>query len=703
MCFRRNGLPVKAIAGAGAALGTGSVMGTTAAGQTIACIVLVELLVSTIGRGRVIGGHRYDPEGERDGLYMVLSVLAIRIPVLAIDGGIGLFCVMIPVLEAMMALSLTLMLRLALVNPGSLSSVRLDPRPILSSVRQEDPTTNAVARGSVIFVVLMGLQGVSWHGTYIEDVLSNLVILTNSIAMGPSVGALGGIAVGILRGLKDPGLIEMVGFYGITGLAAGLVPRPHRRYVSPAVFIASNGILLSYQGWLGNGLPLLCAAGVAGAIQACCPAILYTHWREFWIGEVGKIRSSCANRAISDGNELFPEGREADELRMRLAYMTGAFSNVAHYLAESARPVRSSDLDEDVSLRTVKRCIRVICDLCAKSETCWARHDDGFLRLLARIVRLHSPAGTSLPIELSSRCDKPDEFGIVIKLAREMYLIEGTHQRKTLEGRRVLAQQVINLLAEAASLSATSADESEGLARQGIVRTKSRAVSFSFRVGVAGRPGGEGPISGDTYIVKEIDGKLLLMLSDGMGTGTRASRESRAAAHLIEKLVESGLSQTLAVRILNSLLFVCSGDGTFTTVDFVLADLRSGEVNCVKIGAPPSFLIRGNEVRAIRSPSPPAGILDEIDLKTSRFFLRPADKLVMMTDGLVEPLEGSHATDEWVKSALLNELVSGGTGTYANSSPVQKIAERLIEHAVKRRGKRRGDDMTVLVVEFYRK
>jgi stage II sporulation protein E len=202
---------------------------------------------------------------------------------------------------------------------------------------------------------------------------------------------------------------------------------------------------------------------------------------------------------------------------------------------------------------------------------------------------------------------------------------------------------------------------------------------------------------GDTFrsfVLK--DGRHILLLSDGVGTGPRAALESQTTVSILEQLLSSGIDRDFALQMVNSVLLLRHPpEETFSTVDMVAIDLFSCEADFLKIGAAPSYIKRGREVTALRSNSLPAGILEHIEIDATTRALQEGDLLVMITDGIIDSLElpdtGDHAFD-WVASILANMDVLG----------VQSLADYLLEHAIQNAGGKSVDDLTVLVAQIVR-
>lgn len=159
-----------------------------------------------------------------------------------------------------------------------------------------------------------------------------------------------------------------------------------------------------------------------------------------------------------------------------------------------------------------------------------------------------------------------------------------------------------------------------------------------------------------TYFKRE-DGKLFVMVCDGMGSGALARGESTLATELLEQFLRAGVDSLQALGILNSALALRGEDGGgFTTVDLLELNLVTAQGMLYKYGAAPTYYRRGREVRRIMGKSLPAGAdfgeqnaPDQIKLK-----LEPEDCLLMVSDGVSGALE----EDEWL-CQLLQEC-SGG-------------------------------------------
>ena len=74
-------------------------------------------------------------------------------------------------------------------------------------------------------------------------------------------------------------------------------------------------------------------------------------------------------------------------------------------------------------------------------------------------------------------------------------------------------------------------------------------VSYQVLYGAARLTREEEKISGDNYVCRQEDGgRFVMCLSDGMGSGMEACKESETVVELLEQFMESGFSQETAAK-----------------------------------------------------------------------------------------------------------------------------------------------------------
>lgn len=217
------------------------------------------------------------------------------------------------------------------------------------------------------------------------------------------------------------------------------------------------------------------------------------------------------------------------------------------------------------------------------------------------------------------------------------------------------------------------------------------AVKYQVTTGIARDVKDEAGLSGDNYSFIELNnGKYMMALSDGMGTGPAAAVESNSAITLLEKYLEAGFDEATAIKAINSAISLKSPDDNFTTIDLCIIDLYTGEAEIIKIGAASTYIKRSDgSCESIASTTLPAGILDSVDIEAKKIDFSHGDMIIMMTDGVQE--SGGSNDGDWVLSFLEE----------AESRNPQQVAEEIISKAAERNHGKKVDDMTVLVSKIW--
>ena len=217
---------------------------------------------------------------------------------------------------------------------------------------------------------------------------------------------------------------------------------------------------------------------------------------------------------------------------------------------------------------------------------------------------------------------------------------------------------------------------------------------FAIHTATAFAPAEEGRPTGDAAAFLETEkGRALLALSDGMGTGAEAAKESRVAIELLEQFTEAGFDRELSVKMINSALLLRRGEETYATLDICEIDLYNGHAEFVKLGAVASYIWRNGRVISLRSTTLPAGILKQVVPETNEMLLKDGDMLFLVTDGITDALGGEENAAGWLKGKLL---------AFPVANP-EDAAEYILQEAKKERKEDRRDDMTVLAGRFWQK
>ena len=208
---------------------------------------------------------------------------------------------------------------------------------------------------------------------------------------------------------------------------------------------------------------------------------------------------------------------------------------------------------------------------------------------------------------------------------------------------------------------------------------------YNVRIGVSGYAK-ERNISGDSYICADLkEGDYMIALSDGMGKGEAASRESALTITSLYNLMKAGFDVELALKTINSLLLFKSTEEIFSTVDLGLFNKYTGKLKLFKIGAAATFIKRGDKVETIKVSALPMGIVDSIRISHVELQVRKGDEIIIVSDGITEADRNDGQMD-WIRETIAN----------IRSRDPQTMSDLIINKAVERYGIKEKDDMTVI-------
>lgn len=199
-------------------------------------------------------------------------------------------------------------------------------------------------------------------------------------------------------------------------------------------------------------------------------------------------------------------------------------------------------------------------------------------------------------------------------------------------------------------------------------------------------------VSGDNFsFLEKEDGELVLSLSDGMGFGERACKESEMVVDLLERFVEAGFTKDTAIKMLNSAMVIHGENDQYSTVDISSIDLYTGEVSFYKIGASATFIRHKNgSVECLLSTSLPVGVRFEIEIEQAKKQLSDGDFLVMITDGVLEYLQTKRPEETMEK--IISEIKTNHPGL---------MAKKILDQVMVYTGGEVRDDMTVLAAAIW--
>lgn len=201
-------------------------------------------------------------------------------------------------------------------------------------------------------------------------------------------------------------------------------------------------------------------------------------------------------------------------------------------------------------------------------------------------------------------------------------------------------------------------------------------------------------VSGDNNLITKLeDGKYMLAISDGMGSGLQANKSSSTVISMLKKMLTNGFDKEVSIGLINSAININSNEETYATIDLSIVDLNNGNIEFVKNGACPTFIKSQNKVEVVKTVSFPAGVLDKIDLVVYDKDLKAEDIIIMCSDGILESNTEYENKEIWLKNLLEN----------IETNDIEKIANIIMQEAIDNGLGVAKDDMTVIVSKLDQK
>lgn len=203
----------------------------------------------------------------------------------------------------------------------------------------------------------------------------------------------------------------------------------------------------------------------------------------------------------------------------------------------------------------------------------------------------------------------------------------------------------------------------------------------------------EMPVSGDSMVQTKLkDGKYLIAISDGMGSGPEARKSSQVVINMLKRLLDAGFEKDASVDLINSNLLNIS-DEVYATLDIAIIDLYKGNIEFIKNGACPTYIKNNKKIQIIKSLTLPAGVVKEASADVFDKDLENNDIIVMVSDGILDANVEYKNKELWVKY-LLEDI--------ENTNP-QKIADIILNEAIDNSYGKVKDDMSVITFKVIKK
>lgn len=520
-------------------------------------------------------------------------------------------------------------------------------------------------------------------GLSITNILSVMLVLFLGWKHGMLVGATSGITIGIVLGIITSSTPILVASYAISGMIAGILNKLGR--IGVIVGFCIGNALLTYVA-NGNTVPIITI-------------------REILIASLGLL--FIPKNIKLDIEDIMPQvkcfpvtsGVLDGQISQKLSTVSEAIKDMAESYNESAENVLDAknieeenkelfiddlfnnfeDIEENIFYD----------DLIQNTGISYDIYDELLENNELVEEKLVSIFENNMGYKLEETEEAKKNLHDIVRLVNATYRIHKLNilwKIKEANHKKVLATQL-------GGVSKVISDLAKNKEKKEEVETK-KEEKYILKKVVLTKTKNKSNISGDCNLETKLqDGKFMLAISDGMGSGEQANKSSKTVINMLEKLLSNGFDKEVSIGLINSSINLNSNEETYATIDLSIVDLTDGNIEFVKNGACPTFIKSKKKVETIKSVAFPAGMLDKIDLVVYDKDLKENDIIVMCSDGILESNTEYENKELWLKSMLEN----------IETTDIEKIANIIINEAVDNGLGIVKDDMTVIVAKLMKK
>lgn len=695
----------------------------------------------------ILMGYAYImPPGDKKRIYKLsIAAFIISIPinlmfhVRFISGGIVKQDIILAVVE-----SLVIAAASYIFSYGMPVYFENNKRKVLSS-------EETVFIGIMLAIVISGMWDIKYMGFSLKNMMAFFIVLSTGYIEGPAMGAAVGSVLGLVSSMADASMPIMLGIFAFSGLIAGVF-KELGKVVTSIACVATAALMGFYTSGVGaldgvfldsiipafiflfipvksfekmslliNGdkkilelhksyvqrvkdMMEMRLESISTMLYSLCGILEENVDNELsYKGEINgivekltdRVCSNCDSKSVCWKKELYYTYDSFLEL-LRLIEKSGRLE-VASIPQELRRKcIRPNELVKQANyiyeiFRVNNKWRRKL----IKSRMIVSDQIKGVSGLVKSMVEEVSTSmefKNDVEEEVAIALDKKGlDFDDIVAVKNKSDRYEVTIYKRPCAGKQVCGKEYTSVISRVIGKRMMRDGSQCRLSRDSSMCHFRLIEGENFNMNTAVSRMSKEEVSGDNYSFGEMgQGRYMMAISDGMGSGVPARMESNTTISLLEKFIEAGYEKDIAIKAINSVLVFKSSSESFSTIDLALVDLYSGMGEFVKVGAAPTFIKSRGDVVTIRSTSLPAGILDDVNLESEFVQLKNGDMVVMISDGVADA--GGQIKEKWVANFLRD---------FESVNP-SDVAEAIINRAKEMYGGKVMDDMTVLVSKIWK-
>lgn len=602
-------------------------------------------------------------------------------------------------------------------------------------------TSELICLLMTLAAVLLCLSGFALYEISPARIAAVFLILTLAKAGRETTGAVAGTCLGALLGFSD-GFVLLSGGYSLGGLLAGIAGKTGK-FAASVAFILGNSLIFLFSGETEKLLPAIVESGVGALIFLLLPKKATEFFESFFIRPgcdpdsdnlrnlltfklhaasstvydvSGSVKAvSLALAGMNKKNETTVYNEVRDEICKNCSRMTNCweynFENTLDAFNRMTLSRKNGEIPDRDNLPPYfsSRCVCIEA-LTESFNRCYMQREwrQATENKLSEIRAVAADQFTSISVMLENLAEELQRDIIFAPETAEKaaQAVEGLgiHVRDALcvinEGgyavlqiyctpvrKKISASHMAQVISEHTGLDFDPPVVGEG-DKDKIMLLFCEKPPCAVKAAVSQYTGEGQSVTGDAYdFFNDGRGHFIMILSDGMGTGSRAAIDGKMTTGLAGKLIRAGFSFECVVKTVNSALMVKSKDESLSTLDIISVDLFAGEATFYKAGAAASLICRRGKTIRIERSSLPLGILRDVEFERVTGKIGNGDLLVMMSDGATA-----------IPPDLLRRELSENF-----DRPVQEIASSIAALAKSESSPGKADDITVIAAVVHKR
>lgn len=583
-----------------------------------------------------------------------------------------------------------------------------------------------------VCVFLMCMSGFDVEGLSPARIFSCLVLMFISFCKGSAAGSVAGICIGAALCI-DPDFRYLFICYALSGLVSGVFS-PLGQIITALAFGASYSVLSLMEGTGGNVLISLLEAAIASAAFIIIPSNRITALSDF-LKKSGIVPDNPVYRQVSQNlhsaaDNIYEVSDIIDKVSDKLDSIINPevnrlFANLQQSVCvgcENKSRCWNKMFDSTASdilaisgiekrgkgkLPLEKRCSRQQMLIAGIEENAFEYANNMAVKMKIREMRKvltdqFSSMGdflreTADKISLSKTEDTAKSSALRTALRDAGIYTDALSYYTDNDGRVTIEISIVDRPFETDRKKLQHIIEfmsnrrfGEAEINVGDIKTTitfEEKYLYDVQFGFCQKPLNKKGFCGDSVsFISPCDGTKTALISDGMGTGSRAAIDSTLTSSVIEKLVSGGFSVAGAVKAVNSAMIMKSTDESISTVDAVSINLYTATADFYKSGAAISFIRSSNEIFIVKQESLPLGIIRNINPAHSAVKLTAGDIILLVSDGVTSEDCG------WIN----DELLSWSTNN------MEDLATHICSLAQLRSDEATKDDITAVALKIFK-